>query len=243
MTIFLQLRSANSGAPFIGANQNDTVLWDATERAWFVGPGGGAGAVASVFGRVGAVVAATGDYDGDQVDNVSTVPGASLSDALDYLLANAGAVASVFGRLGAVVAATGDYDSDQVDNVSGVTGASVSDSLEYLQESSTKFATGANLTDADQTLVTSERYVMPAGTTTATRTKTLTPSGTAALGFQLEIGTQGHDVVIQNGGPGGTSGQGSFTVTAGQRRAVLFISDGTDVVVTGAMPLALEPQA
>ncbi len=134
MTQFLQLRSANSGAPFVGANPNDTVLWNATERAWYVGPGGG-GAVSSVFGRVGAVVAATGDYDGDQIDNVSTVPGVSLSDALDYLLANAGAVASVFGRVGVVVAATGDYDSDQVDNVSTVAGASVSDALDNLATS------------------------------------------------------------------------------------------------------------
>jgi hypothetical protein len=132
VTQFLQLRSGNSGPPFVGVNQNDSVLWDTTERAWYVGPGGGAGNVSSVFGRIGAVVAATGDYDGDQVDNVSTVPGASLSDALDYLLSNAGAVASVFGRTGVVVATAGDYDSDQVDNVSTVAGASVSDALETL---------------------------------------------------------------------------------------------------------------
>lgn len=144
MTAFLQLRSANSGAPFVGTNQNDTVLWDATERAWYVGAGGGGGAVSSVFGRVGAVVAATGDYDGDQVDNVSTVPGASLSDALDYLLANAGAVASVFGRVGVVVAATGDYDSDQVDNVSGVSGSSVSDALDALDADIAALITGVS---------------------------------------------------------------------------------------------------
>jgi len=132
VTQFLQLRSANSGAPFLGTNQGDTVLWDTTAHAWYVGAGGGGGNVSSVFGRIGAVVAATGDYDGDQVDNVSTVPGVSLSDALDYLLANAGAVASVFGRVGVVVAATGDYDSDQVDNVSGVAGSSVSDALDTL---------------------------------------------------------------------------------------------------------------
>jgi hypothetical protein len=132
VTNFLQLRSANSGAPFVGENDLDTVLWDATARAWYVGPGGGGGSVSSVFGRAGAVVAATGDYDGDQVDNVSTVPGASLSDALDYLLANAGAVASVFGRTGVIVATAGDYDSDQVDNVSTVPGASLSDALDTL---------------------------------------------------------------------------------------------------------------
>lgn len=41
--------------------------------------------VSSVFGRTGAVVAATSDYDTDQVDNESTVPGSSTTDALDYV--------------------------------------------------------------------------------------------------------------------------------------------------------------
>lgn len=43
------------------------------------------GAVSSVFGRIGAVVAVTGDYDSDEIDNSSTVVGASVSDALDNL--------------------------------------------------------------------------------------------------------------------------------------------------------------
>ncbi|MEX0853646.1 MAG: DUF2793 domain-containing protein [Bauldia sp.] len=47
--------------------------------------GGGGGAVASVFGRTGAVVAATGDYDAGQVDNDSGVSGATVKDALDAL--------------------------------------------------------------------------------------------------------------------------------------------------------------
>lgn len=87
MTDFLPLRSAPSGPKFVGVNQDDTLLWDTTRKAWYVGPGGGGGAVSSVFGRTGAVVAATGDYDSDQVDNVSGVPGSSVSDALDNLAA------------------------------------------------------------------------------------------------------------------------------------------------------------
>lgn len=47
--------------------------------------GGGGGAVTSVFGRVGVVVAATNDYNSDQVANNSSVAGASVSDALDNL--------------------------------------------------------------------------------------------------------------------------------------------------------------
>jgi hypothetical protein len=47
--------------------------------------GGGGGAVASVFTRVGAVVALASDYDASQVDNDSAVAGAFVDDALNNL--------------------------------------------------------------------------------------------------------------------------------------------------------------
>lgn len=51
---------------------------------YFGGGGGGSGgAVSSVFGRTGAVVAVAGDYDSDEVINVSSNPGASVSNALE----------------------------------------------------------------------------------------------------------------------------------------------------------------
>lgn len=133
MTALLNLRSSPTGPLFVADNDGDTLVWNAAARKWTTGTV--AGGVSSVFGRTGAVVAATGDYDSDQVDNVSSVTGASVSDALDWLLANAGAVDSVFGRTGAVAAASGDYDSDQVDNASGVSGSSVSDALDALATS------------------------------------------------------------------------------------------------------------
>lgn len=54
-------------------------------------PPQGAGAsggnlVTSVFGRIGAVIAALSDYDASQVDNDSTVAGATVENALDTLL-------------------------------------------------------------------------------------------------------------------------------------------------------------
>jgi hypothetical protein len=49
------------------------------------GGGGGGGAVASVFGRTGAVTAAASDYDASQVDNDSSVTGAKVSEALNTL--------------------------------------------------------------------------------------------------------------------------------------------------------------
>lgn len=60
--------------------------WRAMQELYLaVESGGGGGAVDSVFGRTGVVVAVAGDYDSDLVDNVSTVPGATVSDALDNL--------------------------------------------------------------------------------------------------------------------------------------------------------------
>ena len=96
--------------------------------------GGGGGAVASVFGRVGAVVAALGDYAASLVSNDSGVAGATVKDALNNLAAAIPAVpvTSVFGRVGAVAAALGDYAASLVSNDSGVAGATVKDALNNL---------------------------------------------------------------------------------------------------------------
>ena len=130
----------------------EIMSWDAAGVAANTGPGaamevltsngagtlptfqGAAGApVASVFTRIGAVVAAASDYDASQVDNDSGVAGAFVDDALDNLAAAIPPVApvdSVFARTGAVVAATSDYDASQVDNDSGVAGADVATALD-----------------------------------------------------------------------------------------------------------------
>ena len=96
---------------------------------------GGGAPVASVFARVGAVVAAASDYDASQVDNDSGVAGAFVDDALDNLAAAippAAPVDSVFGRVGVVAAAASDYDASQVDNDSNIAGAFVDDALNNL---------------------------------------------------------------------------------------------------------------
>lgn len=276
MSALYLLRSGNVGPPFEAEHDGDTVLFDLATRKWRTGSV--AGGVSSVFGRTGAVVAQTGDYDSDQVDNLSSVPGSSVSDALDYLLSNAGAVDSVFGRTGVIVAATGDYDSDQVDNLSGVTGSSVSDALDTLAARVTGVSSvfgrsgavtaqngdytssqvsnasnlpgsttsnalnnlnsqlgGTALTDADQTLATTGRYVQVAGSITAARNKTVTPNASPKY-FTIEVGTQAFNEVITNGGPNG----GSYTVLAGAKEVVTCLSDGTDVNFSAA-PLGVEP--
>jgi hypothetical protein len=129
VTDFFHLRQATSGGNIVAPVDGYALLWSAAQQAWFAGAV--VGGVSSVFGRTGAVVAATGDYDSDQIINLSGVLGATVSDALDTLASGAG-VSSVFGRTGAVVAATADYNSDQVTNLSGVAGATVSDALDTL---------------------------------------------------------------------------------------------------------------
>ena len=96
----------------------------------FATGGGGGGAVNSVFGRVGNVVATTGDYTSAQVTEAA--PNLYFTNARVYASLSAtapltfnnttgvfacptcGSVTSVFGRTGAVVATAGDYTSAQV---------------------------------------------------------------------------------------------------------------------------------
>jgi hypothetical protein len=70
------------------------------------GGGGGGGAVATVFGRIGAVVAQAGDYLASQITNNSTITGATVAAALNTLGA-------------AVVAASLLADGVTLQNVSG----------------------------------------------------------------------------------------------------------------------------
>jgi len=70
-------------------------LADATQAGFFsidgynkleaIEPGAQVNTVNSVFGRTGDVIAVSGDYNSDEVDNISAVPGASVSDALETL--------------------------------------------------------------------------------------------------------------------------------------------------------------
>lgn len=81
------------------------------------------GAVASVFGRTGAVVAAAGDYTAAQITGAVDQGGSYANPpwitALDWAKitgAPPAGVATVFGRAGAVVAALGDYSASQITN-------------------------------------------------------------------------------------------------------------------------------
>ncbi len=90
----------------------------------------GAGAVASVFTRTGAVVATTGDYTAAQVTNAADMTQSYANPSWVTSLAwskitspPATGVSSVHARTGAVVAATGDYTAAQVTNAVSMTGS------------------------------------------------------------------------------------------------------------------------
>ena len=74
--------------------------------------------VTSVFGRIGAVIAAVGDYLASQVTNDSSVTGTRVSDALNTLATTIGALTST-----------------AIANASGVAGATVTAALNALATS------------------------------------------------------------------------------------------------------------
>lgn len=78
--------------------------------------------VQSVYGRIGAVIAVSGDYSADFVsynNGTSGIPATEVQGAIDYINTQIVSidypVDSVFGRLGSVVALASDYDAVQVD--------------------------------------------------------------------------------------------------------------------------------
>ncbi len=97
------LRVSNDGI-VVSGNNGDSISFDTSIQKWktvAVSPGG----VTSFNGRTGAVLPLTGDYDSDQIDNLSGVAGASVSDALDTLASTGGfQTPNSIGNLGATPA-------------------------------------------------------------------------------------------------------------------------------------------
>lgn len=137
-----------------------------------------------------------------------------------------------------VVGADAASDTDNITNNSNVpdgAGGNATGALNRLGIDMTKLNATA-LTDADQTIATTDDRVMPAGTTTAARIKTITPSAVAFSSYFIYVGTQGNNVTILNGGSAG----GSVVVLAGSKARVQVVSDGSQANFV-MMPLEIEP--
>lgn len=107
------------------------------------------GAVSSVHGRDGAVIAVTGDYTSTQITNASSVTsgGASVTTALNSLqtqISAAAGVTSFNSRTGAVVAVAGDYGSTLITNNSSVAGSTVTAALNTLGTAVGALVTGVS---------------------------------------------------------------------------------------------------
>jgi len=211
-----------------------------TELQSLLLPVGGAGAVLSVFGRVGAVVAALNDYLASQVDNDSGVAGATVADALDTLALSSAPVSSVFGRVGAVVAALNDYLASQVDNDSGVTGATVATALDTLAASIAALITGVSS-------VYGRTGAVVAATNDYTSTQVSNASGVAGTGVTGALDTLAASIAALITGVSSVYGRTGAVVAATNDYTSTQVSNASGVAgtgVTGALDTlnALRPQ-
>ncbi len=105
-----------------GASNGQVLKFDAGLGQWLpgtdnVGSGGGGGAVDSVFGRIGAVVAASGDYTFAQIGSKpTTLAGYSISDAAPLSHVGAGTTA----HAAATSLAAGFMTAAQVTKLDGI---------------------------------------------------------------------------------------------------------------------------
>lgn len=117
----LLFRRSEAGPVATGIADGDVWTWDAATRTW--GPKPASGNVTSVFGRTGAVLAQLGDYTSSLVTNLSTVAGATVTDALT----------DIDGALLAIETFLAGLAASDVQNDSTVSGATVQDALDWLK--------------------------------------------------------------------------------------------------------------
>lgn len=137
------IRISPSGDKIVGDNDGDTLVWSAATEEWVAQPGGGGGAVDSVFGRTGVVVAEEGDYGTDDITNQSDLEGETLTEVLDNFVVS----------------------SSQVINGSNVPGSNVTDALNAILNDLTPLLSGRRLLGVATRLTAGTQTIAcPAGT-------------------------------------------------------------------------------
>lgn len=191
------LRVSPSGERIVGQNDGDTLVWDATTEEWVAEPGGGGGAVDSVFGRTGVVVAEAGDYTSTLVTNESSFDGATVTEALDEAAAG---IAGVDTRVT-------NLNSNQVANSSSVSGATVTLALNALLASIASAGAGRLLGVGQRRVAGAETIACPTGTR---RILVKMVAGGAGGGH----GAQSAGPVQGAGGGGGSGAEQEFLYTS-----------------------------
>jgi hypothetical protein len=116
---------------FLGGTVTDNPKTDSTDINIGEG-GGGGGAVASVFGRTGAVMAVLGDYTSSLVNNASVVTGETVTIALNTLNA---VISSLITTVSGKVSGPASATDGVVSLFSGTTGKVIKTSLVSIDSS------------------------------------------------------------------------------------------------------------
>lgn len=171
------IKTSPSGTEIVGNSDGDTLIWDEALGIWRAEPGGGRGAVDSVFGRTGEVNAEAGDYSATLVSNTSDVVGANVAEALDTLrgqfinlssdnITNNSAVpgANITEAIDNLDGEIAALTSSDIANSSAVSGVTVTNALDTLNTNIVAALAGRLLGAAERRVAGAQVIACPSGT-------------------------------------------------------------------------------
>lgn len=180
-------------------------------------PGGGGGSVTSVFGRVGIITAASGDY------NISQITGAPTS---------------VFGRTGTVVATTGDYTVGQITGAAPLVSPSFTTPSLGVATATSLLASGIVDGLAPVTVTTTATATL-GGTNKTGYVYNQEATSTTAITYTLPTAAQGRQYCIKNSNNGTSAETGTLKlVTSASGQFIIYngvlSASGGYIISTGA---------
>jgi hypothetical protein len=234
-TLNTSVSSSNTLNFFTLSGSGGIVVTNSGDIVDISGSVGGGGAVDSVFGRTGAVVAAASDYDASQVDNDSNVVGSFVDDALNTLSASNTTLSGVVATDINSVESDISTNSSAITTLSGVVATdinTISSSLYYLSASdifndSTSIQ-GATVSAALDTLNTgvSASLTSVSGTNFGGRIELYSSVSGSTFNFRTLSGS-GDIAVVQSGDVVTISSSNATVVIASAASIELNLSSST----------------